>query len=73
MLRGGIILLVVMAMLRPTLVYTETHKEKATLVLLIDQTRSMLVRDSINNKTRWESLLATIEDSAPAPQAGTRL
>jgi uncharacterized membrane protein len=66
LIRCGIILLIVLGMLRPTLVYTETHKEKATLVLLIDQSRSMLVRDSLNNKSRWESLLATLEDSAPA-------
>ncbi|MEI8373871.1 MAG: glutamine amidotransferase, partial [Planctomycetota bacterium] len=66
LIRCGIILLLVLGMLRPTLVYTETHKEKATLVLLIDQSRSMLVRDSLNNKTRWESLLATLEDSVPA-------
>ena len=66
LIRGGIIFLVALAMLRPTLVYTETHKEKATLALLIDQSRSMLVRDSLNNKTRWDSLLATLEESAPA-------
>ena len=66
LIRCGIILLVVLGMLRPTLVYTETHKEHATLVLLIDQSRSMLVRDSLNNKTRWDSLKATLEDSVPA-------
>ncbi len=66
LIRSGIILLAVLAMLRPTLVYTETHKEKATLVLLIDQSRSMLVRDGLNNKTRWESLIATLEESEAA-------
>ena len=66
LIRCGIIFLVALGMLRPTLVYTETHKEKATLVLLIDQSRSMLVRDSLNNKTRWDSLRATLEDSVPA-------
>jgi hypothetical protein len=66
LIRCGIILLVVLAMLRPTLVYTETHKEKATLVLLVDQSRSMQVRDCLNNKTRWASLLATLQDSVPA-------
>jgi uncharacterized membrane protein len=65
-IRCGIILLVALAMLRPTLVYTSTHKEKATLVLLIDQSRSMLVRDCLNNKTRWESIVATLQDSVPA-------
>ena len=66
LIRCGIILLAVLAMLRPTLVYTESHKEKATLVLLIDQSRSMLVRDGLNNKTRWESLLSNLGDSVPA-------
>ncbi len=65
-LRCGIILLIVLAMLRPTLVSVETHKEKATLVLLIDQSRSMQVRDALNNKSRWDSLRATLEDSVPA-------
>ncbi len=65
-IRCGVIVLVVLGMLRPTLVYTETHKENATLVLLIDQSRSMLVRDSLDNKTRWESLRATLKDSAAA-------
>ncbi len=66
LIRSGVVLLVALGMLRPTLVYTETHKEKATLVLLVDQSRSMLVSDSLNNKTRWESLVATLEDSVPA-------
>jgi hypothetical protein len=61
LIRCGIIILAVLAMLRPTLVYTESHKEKATLVLLIDQSRSMLVRDGLNNKARWDSLFATLE------------
>jgi uncharacterized membrane protein len=66
LLRCGIILLIVFAMLKPELVYTETHKEKATLVLLVDQSRSMQVRDALNNKSRWESLRATLEDCVPA-------
>ena len=41
--RAAVIGLVVLAMLRPTLVYTETKKEKATLVVLADQSRSMQV------------------------------
>ena len=66
LIRCGIVLLLVAAMLRPTLVYTEIHKDKATLVLLIDVTRSMQVGDGLNNMTRWESLLATLKDSQPA-------
>ena len=66
LLRCGIILLIMLGMLRPTLVYVETHKEKATLVLLIDQSRSMQVRDALNNKSRWDSLREALEESAPA-------
>jgi uncharacterized membrane protein len=65
-LRCVIILLIVLGMMRPTLVYVETHKEKATLVLLIDQSRSMQVRDALNNKSRWDTLRAALEDSVPA-------
>ena len=66
MIRCVIVLLVVAAMLRPTLVHTEIQKHPATLVLLIDQTRSMMVGDCLNNKTRWESLLTTLKDCVPA-------
>ncbi len=66
LLRCGIILLIVLGMLRPTLVYVETHKEKATLVLLIDQSRSMQVRDALNNKSRWEMLRNSLDESQTA-------
>ena len=66
LIRCGIILLLVLGMLRPTLVYTEIHKEKATLVLLVDQSKSMQIRDSLDNKARWDSLLAKLKESVPA-------
>ena len=66
LIRCGIVLLVVLGMLRPTLVYTQSHKEDATLVLLVNQSRSMMVRDSLDNKTRWDSLLATLKDCTAA-------
>src|SRR6516165_2670407 len=65
-LRCSIILLILFGMLRPTLVYVETRKQNATLVLLVDQSRSMQVRDALNNKSRWDSLRATLEDCVPA-------
>ncbi len=65
LIRCGIIALVVLGMLRPTLVYLETHKENATLVLLIDQSRSMQVRDALNNKSRWESLREKLDECVP--------
>jgi uncharacterized membrane protein len=64
-LRAAIIGLVVLAMLRPTLVYTEAKKQEATLVILADQSRSMSVRDALGGKTRWEALRGTLEEAAP--------
>jgi hypothetical protein len=53
-------------MLRPTLVYTQTTKDKATLIVLADQSRSLSVRDGLNGKSRWELLRSTLDDAAPA-------
>ena len=66
LMRAAVIGLVILAMLRPTLVYTETRKEKATLVVLIDQTRSMSVPDALAGKTRWDALRSALGDAAPA-------
>lgn len=65
-LRTATIALVLLAMLRPTLVLTESKKEKATLVVLADQTRSMSVRDGLSGKSRWESLRSALAEAAPA-------
>jgi hypothetical protein len=65
-LRLVVFLLVILAMLRPTLVYTETQQQQATLVLLVDQSRSMQVADSFGNKTRWETLRTALTDATPA-------
>jgi len=64
--RAAVIALVILAMLRPTLVYTETKKEKATLILLFDASRSMTVPDALAGKTRWEALRGAVADAAPA-------
>jgi uncharacterized membrane protein len=66
LIRAAIVLLIAFGMLRPTLVYFSPHRESATLILLIDQSRSMLVHDGLNNQTRWESVVATLKDSVPA-------
>lgn len=66
LLRLIVIVLVVLAMLRPTLIYTQTKKQAATVVVLADQSRSMTVPDAVGNKTRWDALRGTINDAAPA-------
>ena len=65
-IRLAIILLLVAAMLRPTLVHTTTKKQSATLVILADKSRSMTVRDEINGRTRWEALKNTLDNSSGA-------
>src|SRR3989337_1660702 len=53
------VVLVILAMLRPTLVYTRTEKQAATLVVLADRSRSMSVPDEIGGRTRSEDLPPT--------------
>ncbi len=65
-LRAVVILLVILAMLRPTLVYTRTEKQQATLVVLVDRSRSMSVRDSLGNRTRWQALGEALDGAAGA-------
>ena len=59
-LRLAVVVLVILAMLRPTLVYTRTEHEAATLVVLADRSRSMTVPDEVGGKTRWEALRRTL-------------
>ena len=74
LLRAIVIGLIILAMLRPTLVYTQTKKQAATLVVLADQSRSMSVPDAVGNKTRWQSLRDALKRRRPcAGQASARL
>ena len=68
-LRLGIIVLVILAMLRPTLVYTRTEKQAATLAVLADQSWSMDVPDEAAGRTRWEALRRTLADAKSAFRA----
>jgi hypothetical protein len=65
-LRLAVIALAIVAMLRPALVHTTTRHRSATLVMLIDRSRSMKIADSVGGKTRWELLGASVEDALPA-------
>jgi uncharacterized membrane protein len=64
-LRIGIFLLVIAALLRPTHLFTEMKRLPATLVLLVDRSRSMQVEDELGGKSRFEALRATLADAAP--------
>ncbi len=68
-LRLAVIFLVILTMLRPTLVYTETRKQPATLVVLADKSRSMSVRDEVNGQTRYEALRMALSQARDALRA----
>jgi uncharacterized membrane protein len=63
-LRLGVVLLVLLAMLRPTLVYVKTALQSATLVVLADKSRSMSVPDEVNGSTRYEALQRALDEAA---------
>jgi len=65
-LRATSILLLLVAMLRPTVVYTSVKQQSATLVLLMDRSRSMQVADGLGGSTRWNSLRAAVKEALPA-------
>lgn len=65
-LRLVVFLLVILAMLRPTLIYTDVKQQQATLIVLVDRSRSMLVADAFGNKTRWQALESALKDATPA-------
>ncbi|MFV2066325.1 MAG: hypothetical protein ACC645_05045 [Pirellulales bacterium] len=62
-LRLAIFLLVIVVMMRPALVVTEVKRHSASLLLLLDHSRSMLVEDSFGGKSRWEGMGALVQSS----------
>ncbi len=62
-LRGAAILAVLFAMLRPTIVYTTKTPLAASIVLMLDGTRSMTVPDEVNGQTRYEAMQRALNDS----------
>ena len=65
-LRLGVVLLVLLAMLRPTLVYFTMTKQPATLVIMLDKSRSMTVTDEVGGRSRWEAERRTLADARTA-------
>lgn len=64
-LRLAVILLTLIAMLRPELVYTKQTPQRASLVLLVDDSRSMQVADSLGDASRWDALNSLLSAAAP--------
>jgi hypothetical protein len=63
-LRLAVVLLMLFALLRPSLVYTKVEPVAASLVMLVDSSRSMQVADSLGNKPRWDSVKQLLDGSA---------
>src|SRR6187399_1185231 len=63
-LRLAVVLLMLFALLRPSLVYTKVEPVAASLVMLIDSSRSMQVADSLGNKSRWDSVRQLLDASS---------
>lgn len=67
-LRAAVILLVLLAMLRPTHIYTQTKPRSSVLLVLYDASRSMLLPNGATGQTRWEiqkAALAKVADVLP--------
>jgi uncharacterized membrane protein len=63
-LRLAVVLLTLIAMLRPELVYTKRTPQRGSLVLLVDDSRSMQVKDSLGDKSRWEAVKSLLSSAA---------
>lgn len=63
-LRWVAIALMVFAMLRPSLVFTKKHKHSSKLIVLVDQSKSMRLKDMWMGQSRWEASLKLLEDAS---------
>ena len=63
-LRLVVVLLMLFAMLRPSFVYTKVEPVRASLVLLVDGSRSMQVADSLGDKSRWDAMKLLLDAAA---------
>jgi len=65
-LRVAVILLVALAMLRPTCITTDAQQQSAVLIVMLDYSRSMdLPNSSGDGKTRWEAQSEFFKRAAP--------
>ena len=53
-------------MLRPTYVFTEMKRHRATLIVLVDRSRSMSVADEFSGMTRWKRLTDEVAKALPS-------
>lgn len=63
-LRVAVFLAIVAGMLRPTHVFTEMKHHRATLIVLVDRSKSMSIADE-GGVSRWEAVRKLIGDTLP--------
>ena len=63
-IRLFVILLVALAMLRPTWIWSETKSQSATVVFLWDQSRSMSTPD-VSGQSRWDAMRELVKAIKP--------
>lgn len=71
-LRFAVVLLIALALLRPTRVQTITRTEPATLIVLADRSRSMSQPHVAGGQSRWDAQRAAIEAARSAATALSR-
>lgn len=64
-IRGLIVALMVLALLRPTLVFTQSMLRSASLVVLFDLSRSMQLPDAAGDQSRWQAQSEALREAAP--------
>ncbi len=64
-LRIVVFLAIIAAMLRPTYVFTEMKRNRATVIVLADRSRSMSVADEKDGATRWDTIRKQIDRALP--------
>ncbi len=64
-LRLGALLLAFLALLRPALAFRGELKHPSVLVLALDDSESMTIRDELGGASRWERALAALRQCEP--------
>ena len=69
-LRASAMMLVILAMLRPTYVSTQSRPRASTLVVMLDGSRSMDIADTAQGQTRWQAQKQAIDAILPLLRDG---
>ncbi len=67
-LRLGAYLLVLLAIFRPAVEFSEDEKNRTSLLIAVDASQSMTILDEFDNQSRWNFLLRNLREAAPSLQ-----